>query len=85
MHNEPYEDNVKILALSTLMINSALKIKKLRVKLNEQGNDAKIVVGGAPFRFDNNLWREVGADAMAHTATEGVPVLKSIMEGLSND
>ncbi len=45
--------------------------------------NVKIVVGGAPFRFDDQLWREVGADAMCRTASEAVDVIHEVMGGVS--
>ncbi|MFH1980809.1 MAG: cobalamin-dependent protein [Pseudomonadota bacterium] len=61
-------DNIQILLVSVLILQSALKVKQLRARL--AGRDVKIIVGGAPFRFDDHLWREVGADAMCRSASE---------------
>lgn len=74
-------DGIKILLISVLMLPSALKIKRVREKLDEMGLDVKILVGGAPFRFDDQLWREVGADAMGLTASEAVALIQKIMGG----
>ncbi len=67
------DDRIEVLLLSVLMLPSALSIAQLRPRL---GNDVKIVVGGAPFRFDPELWRQVGADAMGEAATDA-PALVS--------
>ena len=77
------ENNVRILLLSTLMLPSALKVRKLRDKLREENLAVKVIVGGAPFRFDPNLWREVGADATAATASEGAGIVLELLKGLS--
>ncbi len=69
------DDEVKILLLSTLMLPSALKVKEVRGKLKESGSEVKIVVGGAPFRFDDQLWSEVGADAMGRNGSEAVEII----------
>ncbi len=76
------EDAVEILLLSVLMLPSALHIKEVRKKLNSAGLDVKIVVGGAPFRFDEQLWREMGADAMCHAASEVVTTITKIKGGI---
>jgi len=53
-----------------MMLPSALSVKDVKARLNGAGSDIKIVVGGAPFRFDSQLWQDVGADAMARNASE---------------
>ena len=77
------EDGIEILLLSVLMLPSALQVKELREKLIESNLDVKIVVGGAPFRFDEQLWQEVGADAMCRTASEAVSAIHKAMGGVS--
>ena len=76
------KDQIKLLLISVLMLPSALKIRQLREKLTEMELDVKIIVGGAPFRFDAGLWREVGADGMCKTASEAVSVIQEIMGGV---
>jgi len=39
-----------------------------------------LIVGGAPFRFDANLWKEVGADAMGKNASEAINIITHFME-----
>lgn len=73
-------DKVKILLISVLMLSSALRVRNLKDKLAQQGIDIKIIVGGAPFRFDRNLWKEVGADAMGANGSEAIEII-SKMEG----
>lgn len=55
-------DNVQYLLVSTLMLRSALRVKQLREMLQARSCETKIIVGGAPFRFDVELWRYVKAD-----------------------
>ncbi len=74
------DDSVEVLLLSTLMLPSALRIKEVRERLN---SDVKIVVGGAPFRFDEQLWQEVGADAMGKSASDAVKIVSQITGELS--
>lgn len=75
------DDKIDILLISVLMLSSALKIKDVRTGLNEPGIDLKIVVGGAPFRFDDQLWKEVGADAMGKTASDAVALVNKYTKG----
>ncbi len=76
-------DQIRILLVSVLMLPSALKIRELRKALDEKGSNIKILVGGAPFLFDAELWQDVGADAMGKTATDAVKIVESWMEQLS--
>jgi methanogenic corrinoid protein MtbC1 len=73
------EEHVEILLISTLMLPSALKVKDVRRKLDRVGLHPKIVVGGAPFRFDPRLWRDVGADAMGVSASDALRILDAIV------
>jgi methanogenic corrinoid protein MtbC1 len=73
------KEKIKILLISVLMLPSALKIKNIKEKLADKDLDVKIIVGGAPFRFDEQLWQEVGADAMCGNASEAVRVINEIM------
>ncbi len=74
------QDKVDILMISVLMLPSALLVTKLTTALRALPRPVKIIVGGAPFRFDEKLWREVGADAAAHTATEVLPLIKAFAD-----
>jgi methanogenic corrinoid protein MtbC1 len=74
-------DQVQVLLISTLMLPSALRVREVRRKLDEIGQPVKIVVGGAPFRFDEELWRQVGADAMGRHATEVVELVSHLTGG----
>ncbi len=76
------QDQISVLLISTLMLRSALQIKELKTLLNAAQSPVKIVVGGAPFRFDPQLWQEVGADATGNNATEAVQAVARCMEEL---
>jgi methanogenic corrinoid protein MtbC1 len=69
-------DDVKILLISVLMLPSALKVKAVRAALDGRGGKVKIAVGGAPFLFDPELWREVGADALGRNAADAVAIVQ---------
>ncbi len=77
-------EGTEVLLISTLMLPSALKIKELRAQLTAAGLSPKIVVGGAPFRFDPQLWREVGADACGQNALEAIEIVRSLLKSAEN-
>lgn len=72
-------DKIEILLISVLMLPSALKIKKVAENLANTGYDLKIIVGGAPFRFDDRLWQDVGAYAMCRSASDAVSIIQDTM------
>lgn len=76
------EEDIEIVLISTLMLSSAFKVRTLRDILNAAGkNNVKIVVGGAPFRIDSELWREVGADAMGSSASDAKRIIMEFAGG----
>ncbi len=77
------DDNIKILLISVLMLNSALHVRNLVAEMREAGLHTKVVVGGAPFIFDTNLWKEVHADAMGHRASEAIEIVRAMERGMS--
>lgn len=72
------EHDIEILFVSVLMLRSALRVAELRAALADAGRHTKLVVGGAPFRFDANLWREVGADYFGYSASDVTRILAQI-------
>jgi monomethylamine corrinoid protein len=70
------KEKIKILLLSVLMLPSALRIKELKGRLS--GTGVKIVVGGAPFRFDEELWKEVGADFYGKDSSEAIDIVTQL-------
>ncbi|PWR70490.1 B12-binding domain-containing protein [Methanospirillum stamsii] len=74
------KDEIKYLFISTLMLPSALKIREISDQISNEG--VKIIVGGAPFRFDPDLGKEVGADRVCFTASDAITALRE-MEGTS--
>lgn len=75
------KDKIEILLISVLMLPSALKIRQVKEKIDGMDHNVKLIVGGAPFRFDDKLWKTVGADAMCSAASEAVPTLEQVMGG----
>lgn len=76
-------DQIRGLLISTLMLHSALHVREVVAGFKTAGLSVKVVVGGAPFRFDAQLWREVNADAMGHSASDVTGIIQNIMGGLS--
>lgn len=73
-------DGIRIVLISALMLPSALRVAAVRQGLCAAGHHARIVVGGAPFRFDTQLWQEVGADATGANAAEAAGILHRLAE-----
>ena len=72
-------DKIRVLLISVLMLPSALKVREVCSGLKENGADIKVIVGGAPFLFDSELWKEVGADAMGSSAAQAVAIVDRMM------
>ncbi len=79
--NKAKNDRLCVLLISTLMLHSALHVREVVEKLKNENLDVRVVVGGAPFRFDDHLWREVGADAMGRSASEVPGIVLSMTGG----
>ena len=77
------DDNLDILLVSTLMLRAALQVEHLVKALRAGGSHTLVAVGGAPFRFDSTLWREVGADAMGRTASDALALVVNFAGGRS--
>jgi len=73
------DDRLRVLMISVLILPSALKVREVCAQLKAQGANVKIVVGGAPFLFDDQLWQEVGADAMGKSAADAVSIVERWM------
>jgi len=53
---------IRVLLVSVLMYPTALHVLDLRKLLEKELLSVKIMVGGAPFNFDHQLWQQVGTD-----------------------
>ncbi len=73
--NPVKEDHISIQLLSTLMLPSALRIKEVRDQLPE---NVKMIVGGAPFRFDDRLYKDIGADYMGRNSSDALSIIKQL-------
>lgn len=74
-------DELEFLCLSVLMLNSALHLEHLKRELEKLGTGVRLIVGGAPFRLDENLGKEVGADAVGRTASDAVNIIRTFTGG----
>jgi len=72
------EHDTEVLLVSVLMLRSALLVPDLKRRLAEEGLDVRIIVGGAPFRLDPNLWREVGADGCGASASDALAIVSRL-------
>ncbi len=68
-------DSIEILLISTLMLPSALKVRDVRDLFDSRNYKIKILVGGAPYLFDHQLWQQVGADRMGSSPKEAIEIL----------
>lgn len=80
-------EKAQIIAISAMMVhtatgdNGAAKVRRL---LHERGLEGQIrlVVGGAPYRFDDGLYKTVGADAWAADGVNAGRVIVDLIKGL---
>lgn len=76
------ENDAQVIAISAMMVHTATGDKgssRVRAILQERGleDKIKVAVGGAPYRFDPELYQQVGADAWA---PDGVTAAKVIVD-----
>lgn len=75
-------EGAQVIAVSSLMVHTAIGDngpQRVRALLRERGLEGriKLAVGGAPYRFDPELYTRVGADAWA---PDGVTAAKVIVQ-----
>ena len=80
--NAAVKQEAQVIAISSMMVHTATGEEgssRVRQLLKERGleHQIKLVVGGAPFRFDHELYTKVGADRWA---ADGVTAAKMIKE-----
>lgn len=66
----------EVLAVSTTITSHVGALKELiaTVRAAPDCREVKVLVGGYPFNVAPDLWREVGADAVAHDAESAVEI-----------
>lgn len=80
------EHDARVIGISAMMAHTArgengcLRVREI---LRERGLEdrIKIIVGGAPFRFDDSLYAAVGADAYAEDGISAAKVIENLIKG----
>lgn len=83
--DEAVSQGAEVIAISALMVHTAIGengCRKVRQILRERGLESriKVIVGGAPFRFNPEMHRSVGADAWAEDALTGGNVIEQLIK-----
>ena len=78
------EHGAQVIGISSMMVHTARGengCRAVRRILQERGLEErlKIIVGGAPYRFDEQLYRTVGADAWAENAVAAGQVITDLI------
>lgn len=81
--DEALRARADVIAVSAMMVHTAVGPEgsmKVRQILRERGLEdrVKIVVGGAPYRFDGALYRAAGADAWAADGVNAARVIAAL-------
>jgi methylmalonyl-CoA mutase cobalamin-binding domain/chain len=82
--DEALAQDAQVIAISSMMVHTARGengCMRVRQILKERGIEDrfKIAVGGAPYRFDPELYRTVGADAWAENGISAGRVITSLI------
>ena len=64
------------------MLPAALRVREVISRLALLGSPPAMIVGGAPFRLDPGLWREVGADATGRNSAEAIELVDRFTGGV---
>ena len=75
------EDRLELLFISVLMIASAMEVKAVIQQLRSERCSTRVAVGGAPFRLDSQLWKDVGADTGGKSASDALSIVQMATEG----
>jgi len=74
-------EGADIIAISALMVEPAMGIREVRREMERRGiKHIPLLVGGAPFRYNPELVKLVGADATAPNAYEAITVARRLLE-----
>jgi methanogenic corrinoid protein MtbC1 len=78
------EKKAQVIGISSMMVHTArgeqgcLRVRQL-LKEQQLEEQIKLVVGGAPYCFDGQLYRHVGADGWAPNGLEGAQLIAELM------
>jgi methanogenic corrinoid protein MtbC1 len=86
--NAALEQNASVIAISSMMVHTAMGDEAsigVRRILQARGLESRIsiIVGGAPFRFDEDLYRAAQADAWAVDAVSGSKRIVQLLQASS--
>jgi len=73
-------DPPDLLAISATMTFHVRMVAEIIAQVRRRVPDVRIIVGGYPFRVEPELWRRVGADAVAADAEEAVERARRLFE-----
>jgi methanogenic corrinoid protein MtbC1 len=87
--NAAVAGEAQVIAISSMMVHTAIGengSRRVRELLHERGLEDKIklAVGGAPFRFDPELYIAAGADAWAPDGVTAAKVIVQLIRGEKN-
>lgn len=87
--DEALKIDAHVIGISSMMVHTAIGEdgpKKVRTILEEKNLDHKIklIVGGAPYKFDEKLYLEAKADDFAGNGLEAVKKIVNLYKSLSN-
>lgn len=68
-----------VVAISATIKAHVGSVKQIVARIRQEKLPCKILVGGRPFQFEQDLWKEVGADGVAGNALEAVEVGKRLV------
>jgi methanogenic corrinoid protein MtbC1 len=79
--------NAQVIAISSMMVHTArsengcLKVREI-LNGKKLENRIKIIVGGAPYRFDHNLYKVVKADTWAEDGIAAAKIIIELIKGV---
>ncbi len=83
-------NDARVIGISSMMMHTATSdkgcsgVRKILKQKNLESK-IKIIVGGAPFRFDDELYKEIGADAFANDGVLASEKIKILFEKADYD
>lgn len=82
--------DAQVIAISAMMVHTATGengCRRVRQILRERGLEDRfrLVVGGAPYRFDNELYKTVGADGWASDGISAGRVIVDLIKSMNKD
>lgn len=82
--DEAVARNAGVIAISAMMVhtargaNGSLRVREI-LRNRSLEDRIKVVVGGAPFKYDPELYKQVGADAWAEDAIRAGPTITRLL------